>query len=121
VCSSDLEDFSESAHILETHVALLKDKLLYTHTIDMIQKEQINAEWARKHGEAWDSSDREGLDFFEKKGGKVITLDAAESARWSEVTGPVVDSYSKQLDGSGVNGRAVFDFIKAAIAGASKN
>lgn len=110
-----------AAYTTVFYVAMNKNKWKAISNEDQKIIEQINAEWARKHGEAWDSSDREGLDFFEKKGGKVITLDATESARWSEVTGPVVDSYSKQLDGSGVNGRAVFDFIKAAIAGASKN
>lgn len=48
IISDTSEDFSESAHILETHVALLKDKLLYTKTIDTIQKDRINAEWALK-------------------------------------------------------------------------
>jgi phosphoenolpyruvate-protein phosphotransferase (PTS system enzyme I) len=48
IISDTSEDFSESAHILETHVALLKDKLLYAHTIEIIQKDRINAEWALK-------------------------------------------------------------------------
>jgi phosphotransferase system enzyme I (PtsI) len=36
------------AHILETHLALLKDKMFYGKTIDTIQKDGINAEWALK-------------------------------------------------------------------------
>jgi phosphotransferase system enzyme I (PtsI) len=38
----------QHAHILETHIALLKDKLLYGSTIDVIKNEGVNAEWALK-------------------------------------------------------------------------
>lgn len=38
----------EHTNILETHVVLLKDKLLYDKTIEIIDKENINAEWALK-------------------------------------------------------------------------
>lgn len=39
-------ELRENAKILETHVVLLKDKMLYGRTIDTIDKEHINAEWA---------------------------------------------------------------------------
>jgi phosphotransferase system enzyme I (PtsI) len=38
----------QRAHILETHLALLKDKMLYGKTIELIESEKINAEWALK-------------------------------------------------------------------------
>ncbi len=40
------KDVSETLNILETHMALFKDKMLYGKTIETIQKERINAEWA---------------------------------------------------------------------------
>jgi phosphoenolpyruvate-protein phosphotransferase (PTS system enzyme I) len=40
------KDVSETLNILETHMALFKDKMLYGRTIDTIENEQINAEWA---------------------------------------------------------------------------
>ncbi len=40
------KDVSETLNILETHMALFKDKMLYGRTIETIQNEQINAEWA---------------------------------------------------------------------------
>lgn len=40
------EDFREHAAILETHVALLRDKMLYGKVIEQIENEKINAEWA---------------------------------------------------------------------------
>ena len=38
----------QHAHILETHLALLKDKMLYGRCIEIIKKENVNAEWALK-------------------------------------------------------------------------
>ena len=38
----------QQAHILETHIALLKDKMLYTRTIETVKQEKVNAEWALK-------------------------------------------------------------------------
>lgn len=42
------EDFRQHAFILETHLVLLKDKMLYKKTIDTIENEFFNAEWALK-------------------------------------------------------------------------
>jgi phosphotransferase system enzyme I (PtsI) len=38
----------QHAHILETHMALLKDKMLYGRTIETVKQENVNAEWALK-------------------------------------------------------------------------
>ncbi len=42
------EEFRQHADILETHVVLLKDKMLYARAIEIIENEKINAEWALK-------------------------------------------------------------------------
>ena len=42
------EDFSTPTSILETQEVLLKDKMLYGRTIETIESESINAEWALK-------------------------------------------------------------------------
>jgi phosphotransferase system enzyme I (PtsI) len=42
------EELREHAQILETHTVILKDKMLYGRTIERIEKEHINAEWALK-------------------------------------------------------------------------
>jgi len=38
----------QRAHILETHLALLKDKMLYGKVIEIIETDGFNAEWALK-------------------------------------------------------------------------
>ncbi|MBI9086993.1 MAG: phosphoenolpyruvate--protein phosphotransferase [Desulfobacterales bacterium] len=42
------EDFHQHANIFETHVLLLKDKMLYGKTLEAIESKEINAEWALK-------------------------------------------------------------------------
>lgn len=41
-------DYLRHAQILETHVLLLKDKMLYEKTLSVIENERVNAEWALK-------------------------------------------------------------------------
>lgn len=42
------DDSRRNTDILETHLILLKDKMLYGKTLETIKKERINAEWALK-------------------------------------------------------------------------
>ncbi len=46
------EDLRQHAYILETHLLLHKDKMLYGKTIELIENEQINAEWALRKASA---------------------------------------------------------------------
>lgn len=41
-------EYRQHAHILETHLVLLKDKKLNDKTIEIIENERVNAEWALK-------------------------------------------------------------------------
>lgn len=42
------EEMRRHAYVLETHLHILKDKMLYGLAIDIIEKEKVNAEWAFK-------------------------------------------------------------------------
>lgn len=42
------KDFRQNAYILETHLLLLNDKMLYGKSVDYIRNELVNAEWALK-------------------------------------------------------------------------
>ncbi len=42
------EELRDNIYILETHMLLYKDKMLYGKTIEAIENEHINAEWALK-------------------------------------------------------------------------
>ena len=75
----------------------------------------INAEFALKHGQAWDESDEEGLVFFKSKGGEVISQSDAEATKWTEQAASVVDEYIKSAGEKGIDGKAVVDYIKANL------
>lgn len=78
--------------------------------------EEINQEWANKTGEAWDSSDAEGLEFFlSQKGNELIKLDDQEAARWGDAVAPLIAEYAKKISGQGVDGQKVVDTIKASL------
>ena len=48
VINSLPEDLRQHAYILETHMLLHKDKMLYGKAIEIIETEKVNAEWALK-------------------------------------------------------------------------
>ncbi len=74
---------------------------------------EINAEWADKHGEGWDSSDKAGLEFFKSKGGEFVSLSDAEVAKWKAAVAPIMDEYAEKVSKKGIDGKAVVNFIKA--------
>lgn len=45
----DESSFRENIAILETHIVMLKDKMIYDKSLEMIEKKLINAEWAHKN------------------------------------------------------------------------
>jgi TRAP-type C4-dicarboxylate transport system substrate-binding protein len=73
----------------------------------------INAEWAGKHGEAWDESDKAGIEFLKEKGGEFISLSDEQAVRWKDAMAPVFEDYYKQVEPKGIDGKAVVEFIKA--------
>jgi TRAP-type C4-dicarboxylate transport system substrate-binding protein len=80
---------------------------------DVIQA--INKQWAVKHGEAWDLSDKEGLQFFLDQGNTTVEIDSKEAARWEAAVAPMIDEYAKELDGKGLNGSDVIAAIRQEL------
>jgi TRAP-type transport system periplasmic protein len=79
--------------------------------------EEINREWADRHGQAWDDSDREGMEFLESLNREVIVLSDEESARWQAAMAPVLDAYIEKMNQNGFDGQEIVDFVKATLAG----
>ncbi len=48
IISNTPEELHHGSYILETHVALLEDKMLYGRAIETIEGQHVNAEWALK-------------------------------------------------------------------------
>ncbi len=105
-----------AAYTTNMYVVMNKNKWNALDPKDRQIIEAINKEWAPKHGEAWDSSDVEGTQFFaSQKGNEIIKLDEAESARWGAAVKPVIDAYAKQLTGQGLDGAKVVSTIQEAF------
>lgn len=75
----------------------------------------INAEYAVKHGKAWDEADKKGMAFFLSKGGTVISQTEEESKRWAEKSSLILEDYIQSVAKRGIDGKAVVDFIQANL------
>jgi TRAP-type C4-dicarboxylate transport system substrate-binding protein len=76
---------------------------------------QINQEWIPKHGEAWDESDKLGLEYFKSLGHEVIELSDAESKRWEKTITPVLDEYIEKMNKNGFDGKKIVEFVKTSL------
>ncbi|BBD10052.1 TRAP transporter substrate-binding protein [Desulfovibrio ferrophilus] len=76
---------------------------------------EINAEWSGKHGQAWDDSDKAGMEFFKAQGGEVIPLADAETDRWKAACAPMLEAYTAEATKKGLDGKAVLDYIVATL------
>ena len=86
----------------------------------LTQKQQdtiraINAEFALKHGQAWDEADELGMEFFKEKGGEVISQSDAEAKKWAEQAASVIDEYIQSVADKDIDGQAIVDYIKANL------
>lgn len=74
---------------------------------------KVSAEWIPKHGQAWDDSDAEGLEFFlQQPGNTVVSLDDAETERWSAAMAPIFTQYEAECAKHGVDGQALLAFMR---------
>jgi TRAP-type C4-dicarboxylate transport system substrate-binding protein len=104
-----------AAYTTSFFIVMNKDKWKALDAKDQAIITAINEEWAVKHGEAWDSSDMEGIRFFMQQGNTMIGLDPKESERWGQAVAPLIEEYSKDLDKKGLNGKSVIETIRATL------
>ena len=77
--------------------------------------EEINHEWAAKHGAAWDESDYEGVSFSLGLGNSMIGIAPDEALRWKKAVTPVFDTYIEQTEKRGVPGKDALDFLNKRL------
>jgi TRAP-type C4-dicarboxylate transport system substrate-binding protein len=111
-----LTDTNAVAYTTGFYVVINKD--VWNGLAPEVQKAmtEVSAEWAGRHGQAWDDSDKEGLEFFlAQEGNAVVTLDPAEAERWSKAMAPIFTAYEAECAKVGVDGKAVLDFMRANL------
>ncbi len=102
-------DFT-AAYTTSFFVVMNKDKWNAISAANQKIIEQINEEWIVKHGEAWDTSDAQGIVFFLNQGGQIIGLDAKEGERWMKAVAPIIDKYKADMNAKGLKGDELVDF-----------
>jgi TRAP-type C4-dicarboxylate transport system substrate-binding protein len=104
------------AYTTNFFVVMNKDKWASLDAKDQEIITAINKEWAVKHGEAWDSSDKEGLDFFlAQKGNEVVKVADDENAKWGAAVAPIIDEYVKGLEEKGLDGKMAVEIIRGTL------
>lgn len=118
--------------IVKNHTGFSGDKGLYTQTFAVAMnkaayeklpadlKKVIDAnsgiEAAALFGRAMDQGDKDGLAIAQKAGNNIITLDAAETARWQRTAAGVRAVWYKEVGGKGIDGPKLAAEAEALIA-----
>lgn len=103
------------AYTSSFYVVMNKDK--WASIPSNLQKtiQAVNQEWIPKHGEAWDSSDVEGIQYGLSLGNDILGLDKKESAKWQKAVAPVIDNYIADMNKKGFNGKEIVEFTKKTL------
>ncbi len=97
----------DSAYTTGMFVVMNKSK--WNSLPDDVKKvfEDVSKEYAAKQGKVWDDIDKEGYAFAKARGNQVITLSAAEDAKWAAAVKPLLDDHAKTLKSKGLPADAV--------------
>lgn len=76
---------------------------------------------AEEIGKVWDDVEGPGKDAQKSSGGEIIALDAATKAAFDERGAQVVARWIEEAAASGIDGRALVDAARAAVAARSGN
>lgn len=72
--------------------------------------DKTSQEYVVKYGKVWDEIDKEGVDFINARGNKIIKLSAQENARWAQQVRPILDEYVKTTTAKGLPGDQALKF-----------
>ncbi len=81
--------------------------------------ENSGVETARQFGRVMDDGDSTGLKVAVEAGNNIVQLDEAETARWQEAAQPTVEAWFTDVAAQGLDGPALYEAAKAAIAAES--
>ncbi len=72
-------------------------------------------EAAALFGAAMDAGDKVGLEKAQATDNEIVTLDAAETARWKDAAQATIDTWIAEMDGKGVDGAALVEDARTLI------
>lgn len=74
--------------------------------------EKLNQEWIEKSAQAWDQSDKDGLEYTKSKGNQVIYLSKPEEERWVKMVYPILNEYVTAMKAKGLPGEEALKFCQ---------
>jgi TRAP-type C4-dicarboxylate transport system substrate-binding protein len=77
--------------------------------------EEINIEWAKKHGKAWDKSDFEGFRFTLSQGNSIIGIGDEEAKRWKGKVKIVFDKYIQNTKKKNLPGEEIIKYLQKRL------
>ncbi|HZD26028.1 MAG TPA: TRAP transporter substrate-binding protein [Alphaproteobacteria bacterium] len=120
------------AELVHTHTGFSGDRGLYTAMFFYVMNKakydslppdlkkviddnsgMATAKWV---GRVMDEGDKPGLEIARKHGNDIVTLDAAETARWKKASAPVIDGWIADMKEKGIDGAALYKEAKALVA-----
>lgn len=111
--------FAGSRGLYTTFFLFTMNKESYAKLPDDLKKvldANSGMETAKWVGKVMDDGDLPGLKAAEARNNKILTLDAAETARWKAAAQPVIDNWVKEMSGKGIDGAALLADAKALVA-----
>ena len=119
------------AELVTNHTGFAGDHGLYTQTFGFtmnldrynalpddlraIIDDNAGVETARAFGRAMDEGDTVGIEIAQAAGNDIVTLDAAETARWKEASQPTIDQWYADSGAAGFDGTALHEAAQALV------
>ncbi|MFD2647122.1 TRAP transporter substrate-binding protein [Devosia albogilva] len=123
------------AELVRNHTGFTSEHGLYSQTFGMFMNwdsynnlpddlkaiidEHSGLELSRQFGRVMDNGDATGLSLAVQAGNNIVQLDADETARWIAAAEPAYDAWYKEMEAIGVDGPALVEAARAAIAAES--
>ena len=77
--------------------------------------EEVSKEWIPKHGEMWDSNDKEGEKYTLSLGNKIIELPNSEAEQWQKAVRKVINEYISNATKKGFDGNKYVETLQNYI------
>ncbi len=77
--------------------------------------ETVSNEWIDVHGDAWDKSDNEGMEYTLSKGNEIIVLSEEENKRWVDAVRPIIEGYVSETEAKELPGEKAVVQVKELI------
>ena len=122
--------------IVKNHTTFSGPKGLYTQTFGVVMNKasyqklapdlraiidrNSGSEAAALFGRAMDSGDKRSRDLVQKAGNNIITLDAAETARWQRVASGTRAAWYREVSSKGLDGQKLANAAEQLINEYSK-